>query len=249
MPRVKRTNRRRGGVARRRRAIPRAPRLLDGFTIVRRQPPSYIANSAISGVAQVSNPASGSGLNMIVLGTPVAHPIFTNTYSVPFAAAFTLDMLSQYLDLTGISDQYKISNVELRFQYNASDVAGIASNNTNQPTFLPMLKYVIDYDDGSVETPTQLQAKMGLRSKALSGGKQHSVRFSPRVADAVYATSLTTGYAVPARPMFLDSQTANIPHYGIKGYLENFSLGSTSGGMTSCITIDVIYTVKLKGLQ
>jgi len=179
----------------------------------------------------------------------VAHPIFTGVYNVPFAAAFTLDMLSQYTDLTGISDQYKISNVELRFQYNASDVNGLPANNTNQPNFLPILKYCNDYDDGAIETVAALQAKMGLRSKPLTGGKNHSLRLTPRVADAVYGTSLTTAYAVPSKAMWLDSSLPAVPHYGVKGYIENLPLGTTAGGMTSCISIEVLYTVKLKGLQ
>lgn len=231
---------------RRKAAVPRAPRQ-GMFTIVRRQPTSYISNSSIAGVAQVINPPSGSGLNMIVLGTPVAHPIFGATFSVPFAAAFTLDMLSQYTDLTSISDQYKITNIGLRFQYNASDVTGVPIG-ASQPAFVPIVKYIPDYDDGSIETIFALQAKMGLRSVPLSGGKFHSMRLSPRVADTVFGTALVPGYATPSKTMWLDSSGPAVPHYGIKGYIENFPLSGTSV-LTSCITIEVVYTVKLKGLQ
>lgn len=229
--------------------ISRQPRLgqQGGFTVVRRLPTAFISNSSIAGVPQVSNPASASGTNMIVLGSTVAHPIFGATFSVPFAAGFTLDMLAQYTDLTNIADQYKITNVELRFQYNASDIAGQPIG-ASAPATIPILKYVADYDDASLETVTALQAKQGLKSKALTDGKFHSVRLSPRVADAVYGSSVSTAYAIPAKPMFLDAQSPAIPHYGLKGYFENLPLSST-GLLTTCITVEVAYTVQLKGLQ
>ena len=232
-----------------RRRVPRAPRLgqQGGFTVVRRLPTAYISNSSIAGVAQVSNPASASGTNMIVIGSTVAHPVFGATFSLPFSAGFTLDMLAQYTDLTNIADQYKITNVQLRFQYNASDVAGQPIG-ASAPATIPILKYVADYDDASLETVTALQAKMGLKSKPLVDGKFHSVRLSPRVADAVYGSTLASAYAIPAKPMYLDAQSPAIPHYGLKGYIENLPLSST-GLMTTCITIEVVYTVQLKGLQ
>lgn len=232
-----------------RRRVPRAPRLgqQGGFTIVRRLPTAFIANSSIAGVPQVSNPASASGTNMIVLGSTVAHPIFGATFSLPFAAGFTLDMLAQYTDLTNIADQYKISNVELRFQYNASDVAGQPIG-ASAPATIPILKYVVDYDDAALETVTALQAKMGLKTKPLTDGKFHSVRLSPRVADSVFGSTLVPAYAIPSKAMYLDAQVATTPHYGLKGYIENLPLSST-GLMTSCITIEVAYTIQLKGLQ
>ena len=231
-----------------RRRVPRAPRLgqQGGFTVVRRLPTAYISNSSIAGVAQVSNPASASGTNMIVLGSTVSHPVFGATFSLPFAAGFTLDMLAQYTDLTNIADQYKISNVELRFQYNASDIAGQPIG-ASAPATIPILKYVVDYDDAALETVTALQAKMGLKTKPLTDGKFHSVRLSPRVAAAVYGTSLANAYAIP-KPQWLDAQTSNTPHYGLKGYIENLPLSST-GLLTTCITVEVVYTVQLKGLQ
>jgi len=181
----------------------------------------------------------------MVVGGAVAHPVFGATFSLPFAAGFTLDMLSQYTDLTNIADQYKISNIELRFQYNASDIAGGPIGGA--PATTPILKYVADYDDAALETVTALQAKMGLKSKPLVDGKFHSVRLSPRVADAVYGSTVATAYAVP-KSMWLDAQSPAIPHYGLKGYIENLPLSST-GLLTTCITIEVVYTVKLKGLQ
>lgn len=214
-----------------------------GFTIVRKVGDIWLSNSQTSGVPLIGGE---KGSSILTLGTPEANPIFGGVYSLPFSMEFHLNDLSQYIDIQGICDRYKIVDVKVKAMYNATAVQG-SSVSASFPSFMPFIKYVTDQDDASVQPTTEMNAKMGLRSKTLAQGKLVSLRCKPRVAPLLYSGT-TSAYAVPGKPQWINSGYVDTPHYGIKGYLENFVLQSNAQA-TSCVTFELTYTVKVKDLQ
>lgn len=227
--------------------VPRAPRRLGtGYTVITRRVPSlYISNSTFFGTPVTTNPATSTVL--VTLGTAVAHPVFGNNFTIPFSLQFCLDHLSQFADLTDIADRYKIMNVDIKFQYNTDSVTGVPTSGQLQPNMVPSVVWIQDYDDSNVLTAAQLNAKMGVRRKALNNGSFHSIRVRPRIAANVFQGALTA-YSVPGKPQWINSSFPTVPHYGIKGYIENMYLGGLTGG-ASCITADITYKVAIKDFQ
>jgi len=231
--------------ARRRPRLPRNPAgSTGGFVLKRKVPDCWLSNTAAAGVAQVSG---GPATSFLVIGTPVAHPVFTGIYNVPFSMIFSLDQLAQYTDITAICDKFKITNVAVKVMYNATAVAGTAAT-AAYPSFMPIIKYITDSDDGVPQSALDLNAKMGLKTKTLANGKMVKLRCSPRVAAPIYQSAVATAYEVPNKATYINSTYPTVPHYGIKGYFENFSLQATANA-TSCATFEVEMTIKLKDLQ
>lgn len=233
------TNRRKNKRSNKRSKVPRAPRN-GGFVITRRVPTLYLSNSSTFGAPQITQPSGGQAL--IALGSPVVHPIFGNNFTVPFALQFTLDQLSQYTDIQQIADRYKITDVYVKFQYSSNNINGATSG-----PLVPSVCWVPDHDDGSTLTPTELNAKMGLRRVSLGDGKFHLIKIKPRVAGAVFQ-GLSTGYMVPNSSEYINSSYPTVLHYGCKGYIDGMYLGGV-GAFNSCISMDITYRVQVRDLQ
>jgi len=221
------------------------PLSTGGFTVVRKCSDVFLSNGSTAGTVLVRDKDNNVS-SIISLGTPEANPIFGGVYSVPFAMQFKLDDLAQYTDITNICDRYKITKVKLKAMYNATAITG-STVSAPYPSFMPLIKYVVDQDDDSPQTVDQLNAKMNLKAKTLSQGKLVSMSCRPKVAPAVY-NGIGTAYAIPGKSEWINSGYRTVPHYGIKGYLENFVLQSNSDA-TSCVTFQIEYTVKVKDLQ
>jgi len=226
------------------RRIPRAPRT-GGTIITRRLNTQYIANSSFYGTAVTTN--TGLSTVLCTLGTPVVHPYFGNNFTVPFSLQFSLDQLAEYTDFTNICDRYKILDVYVKLQYNTDSVAG-APNASGQPNMVPSVNWIPDYDDSTTLTATQINAKMGVRRKALNDGRFHSMSVKPRLAANAFNGALASAYTVPGKATWVNSAYPSVPHYGIKGFIENMYLGAIATG-TSCIAIDVTFKVAIKDLQ
>lgn len=172
--------------------------------------------------------------------------MFTGIYQIPFSFQFALQHLAQYTDITNIADRYKITKAVVRLQYNANAVAG-SPPSAALPSMLPMVKYVVDYDDASVQSPSNLNARMGVRTKHFgSGNKPITMTVRPKVS-ALLSTDTGIGFAVPTKATYVNTNNVDVTHYGIRGYIENMSLQDASQ-VCSCITIDVELHVTARDL-
>lgn len=240
LPRRPRRYRKKAPARRMRRRVPRALNQ-GGFSVTRQCTPIFISNSSVAGVTQQS-PASGTCA--LTLGTPVTNPLISGHYDVPFTMDFNLSQINGFTDFTNIADRYKITKVDVKILYNANAVAGSAALGTF-PSMLPIINWIPDHDDNGVQTAIQLREKMGLRSRTCGDGK--FVKFSVRPVPAnVLAPG--TAYAVPTKSQWVNSSYTTVPHYGIKGYFQNWSL-QTASSAVSCFTFELKYHIALRDLQ
>jgi len=217
---------------------------LGGFTIIRRYDPIYVVNGVIGG-----NPTN-TNTTVLTLGTPeLQSSIGVDIYNIPFAWSFDLKNLAQYTDITGICDRYKIVSAIVKVSYNANTATGTQDGSTGsgtaQASFMPLVNYIVDYDDDGFQPTQALRAKMGLKQRVFKNGNSQVVmKVAPRPAQPVYDSA----FAVPARTQWINSGYSGVTHYGLKGYLQNVSLGPNAKYI-SCFTFDVALKVQCKDLQ
>ena len=199
-----------------------------------------MSNSSSVGVPQQS---SGSS-TWLTLGTPEANPLISYHYNVPFSMSFTLSQLETYGDITAICDRYKLSKVDVKFLYSANAISGTGAASAG-PSMLPIVNYIVDHDDAAVQTCTKIREKMGLKTKTCGPGK--FVKTSLRPVPVVVSGSAGGQYIVP-KQVYMNSDYPSNPHYGLKGYFENWDL-QTLASATSAWSIEITYHVSCRDLQ
>lgn len=208
---------------------------LGGFTIQRRCALANVVGTGSLGVVTTSSSTN------VILGTPtVAQSGISGYYDVPFAFVFQLGDLQGYTDLTAIADKYKIVKADII----AQTTQNYGTSGALPPAFI---EYVHDWDDPTPADALTLCQKMGLKNKGFNSRGQIFMRTYPKVAQTIYS-SPTSSYAVPGRPVYINSTYYNVPHYGLKGVIRNMLLSPTTSSLNS-ITFDIKMTVHLKDLQ
>lgn len=133
------------------------------------------------------------------------NPIISST-TVPVTGAFNFyfGQLDQVSQLSAVFDQYRIAMIQIKFLPRAN----IASAGSNPP----LLYTVVDLDDSTSITTTQLQDYPGVR--ITEGYKPHTHTFVPSVAVAVYSGTFTS-FANESAP-WIDVASTTVQHYGVK---------------------------------
>lgn len=157
-----------------------------------------------------------------------------STAEVYGAYSFQLSSLANASEYTVLYDMYKISAVKWTLMPRGNSAeAGTNNNNTK-------VLSVLDMDDDDVPTSVdQLCQYESVKTTNLS--RDHSRYIKPKFARMIYKTSTTTGYGVGSG--WLDCNSTDIPHYGIKYCL----LRTTSGTVT--YDLKVTYYLSFKGVR
>ena len=210
--------------------------------LTRRLPEQNVYNNTVAGTMSASS-------STVIVGTPYQTPAFAGStyYNVPFTADFQLNDLINFTELTAISDKYKIKWVKIVAWCN-SNVASVAG--TGQ---LPSMLYCMDDDDVSMpaSNTTGLQTireKMGAKLKQWQQNKPITFFIRPKILSSVNGPVGTPVSSAVISSRFLDCAHSDIPHYGMKGYLQDVNLAATPAVYTQ-FKFDITYGVTLKGIQ
>jgi len=226
---------RRKRLARRPLRLRRAPST-GGFYIKRR-----MAYFAVQGSTTVSGLASSTNTSVLSLGTiSAAQSGGPNLFDIPFSMQFSLNQLDSASDITNIADKYRIVNALVKLT--TSNVALGAGAGL----VMPHVEYIVDHDDASTPSISQITQKMGVRNVGFNQRGQLAFYCKPKPTFQVY-NGVSTAYSIPARSPYLDCNNSDVPHYGIKGILRSVFLP----GATNCanIGVDIQMTVHAKDLQ
>lgn len=145
----------------------------------------------------------------------------------------TLLPLPNFSEFTNLYDQYRIDWVECKFTFSNN-----MSNVTSPGSTLPIMYLAKDYNDSKVagvtdlqQYATQQQWQLG-NAQGRDGIKTISVK--PNVDVALYQ-GLTTGYG-RGKPMFVDTSSPDVLHYGIKIAYDpiNYPAAATLVGYLAC---------------
>lgn len=219
-------------------------RLNNGMLkLTRRVIEQNVYNTAVAGTAA----ASGSA---VVIGTPYQTPAFAGSpyYNIPFSIDLALSDLLNYTDLTTIADKYKINWVRVKV-YATSNTA--SAGGTSQ---LPSLLYCVDEDDAVVpaSSTTGLNSIREKMSSKLRQFKQNgsglNIFFKPKITNVVGGPGAATSLSGVISAPYLDCSTPDIPHYGVKGYLQDVNLSATPSVYTQ-FKFDITMSVSIKDIQ
>lgn len=206
----------------------------------RKMPEINMYNTSVAGVYTLTTQ------NCVQMGTPVL--VYNTTYDIPFSMSFRLDSLINSTDLTNLCDQYKIkgARVKIYFNSNSASVGGSTS--------MPCLQYIVDHDDSTISgaTVNALREKAGVKFKTFSSNRNVlNINLQPRVSQAVYnnGTIQPIVYAVPTKPIWINSAYPGVEHYGVKGVLTNVNLPASGGVPSTMFKFDVELLLAAKDFQ
>lgn len=201
-----------------------------------------VYNTATTAVAA----ASGS---VVQIGTPYQTPAFVGStyYNIPFSMDVMLNDLLSFTELTQIADKYKINwiKVQLRATSNTASAGSVAQ--------LPSIIYSTDEDDAGIPASTTvglnaLREKMTSKVRSFESGRPLTMFFRPKVAMSVANSAGVATNAIVSGPKYIDCNHPDVPHYGLKGYLQDVNLASTASVYTQ-FKYDITVSVTLKDIQ
>lgn len=229
---------RRKRVARRKRYAKKA-RIGTKPTIIKRIGlPIRIANSASSYLPYAESDGNGS----LQVGTASADIL--NTSQVGASLQFKLESSVDYADLVALYDRYKIVGVKLKFLYQQN----IGSVGSTTGSILPILNYSFDADDNVVPASLiEVTKKQYCHTKIMNANRSFGLYIKPRQA----IQSSLAGADVNMKAQFNNCANADIPHYGLKMYINNWQANPGVGGsqLLNMLTIVPTYYFAMKDTQ
>jgi len=215
---------------------------IGNLTLTRRCVEQNVYNTASTAVAA----ASGS---VVVIGTPYQTPAFAGStfYNVPFSIDTQLADVINHTELTAIADKYKINWVKVKV-YATSNTASAGSISQ-----LPSILWSLDEDDAAIPASTtaglnSIREKMSSKYRQFKqNGGGISIFYKPKIANTVAGATGTVNAGVMSAP-FLDTVNDTVPHFGVKGYLQDVNLASTASAFTQ-FKFDIQMSVSLKDIQ
>jgi len=145
-------------------------------------------------------------------------------------AVSTLNM--PYADFTSLFDEYKICSVKMQI------LTGFNTSTLSATPNFPVCFIINDYDDvNSLTSTAQALEYQNCRTVSLgkdvhAGGIVHTMK--PKVQIQTYRTALTTGYSAKS-DQWIDNDQSDVPHYGVKLWLDPLYGAGTDFGRVEFI--------------
>lgn len=162
---------------------------------------------------------------------------------------FTFDKIVNYADLASNYDRYQIKGVQLKFTWSPSVVKkdGVNQIVGSNDQYAPHIRWHVDYDDSGVPSWAVLGADARTKTARILPYKPVSIFIKPKVLVQMYKTALSTGYG-PRRSPAIDTNDANVPHYGLKYAIRYPNLDAGEANADSNlgqVMVEYTYYVKM----
>jgi hypothetical protein len=167
---------------------------------------------------KVQRPDSSRLTNFTTILTYPLGGLFIDVATTAYGAnAIVLSSLTNYSAYTAIFDSYKIDLVEYKFTLRNTGVSGN----------FPSLVIYPDWDDSTSPANVGVaQSHPRAVTHCLTPTRPTcTMSLVPRIAQAAF-NGVFTGYSQPTGPMWIDSGSPGVAHYGIKW--AAFNLGDSS---------------------
>lgn len=195
-----------------------------------------LTNSGVGGLPALNQDGVGSFVQGSVVGGSLP-----GTFQFPLTAQFKLSSAIDHLDLTDLFDRYKITGVKLKilFQNNTSSVTGQSA--------LPVMYSAVDFDDNTPPTAyQQVLTKSYCKTRILNGNRTFSMFVRPRMLKELGSSSAGFAGNSSERSTWIDSTYPDVPHYGIKFWIDNWYSANDSNMI---LRIQPEYYLALKDVQ
>lgn len=206
-----------------------------GLYVVRKLPQIQSYGSGVAGVLTTYDPTG----SCLTLGAGVPRAGSLVMYDVPFSLKFRLNQLTNYSELTAISDKYKIKSVLVRLTFNHFTVTSPIGAG------MPWVEYEPDYDDSALPTVTNFREKMGTKTKHISTTKNYiKMGVRPRFT---MNTPAISGAVIANKKDYLNCANPDVDHFAIKGIIRNVYISGSAG--ESPFDWDISTSVVLRDIQ
>lgn len=136
------------------------------------------------------------------------------------AHKFALSDLGTYTDLSGLFDQYRISMVVMKVIQRSTSLSMIESN-ANNVLGMPILFWYIDLDDNTTPTEAGMRKNNRTHTQMFDVGKRvATIKVRPRFANNILDNASGTAQTLGKRSQWIDCAHAQVPHYGVKLYID-----------------------------
>lgn len=142
----------------------------------------------------------------------IQHTIPAGVPQYPVNIIFSLSQLPQAPEFTRLFDSYRIKGIHIT-----------AAPMTNSAlTLNPAYKmlWAVDLDDDTPAVLSEMLQRSAVHINNVTSGGNNAQIFNlnvrPRFQTEIYKTALTSGYGQGNPKLWLDTDDATIPHYGIK---------------------------------
>lgn len=179
----------------------------------------------------------------VSIGTPLSTGLAADSYWVPFSIAGNLNDVVNNSEFTSLYDKYFIKGYAIKINYKSPTSSDLTSNP------YPTIAWVQDYDDNSLpSTREQLREYANYKETPFTSTQQTVNIYirKPKHAQQLYDNNITSAYA--PRRGYIDCTYPTVPHYGIKGWLQDVYLPN-SGGINTLITISLVYYLQMKNVR
>lgn len=142
-----------------------------------------------------------------------------NAVHTPYQGAFstTLAQVANASELTALYDQYMITYVKYMFYLEIDPSAQAAAS-----AIYPKLYTVRDQDDSVVLSQNEMRERANLQIRVLNPNRPVVIGYKPNLLTQQWYNGVTNGFT-PAWSQWLDVSNANVPHYGFKFNIDNFT--------------------------
>ena len=248
MPMRRRAPRRRRP-ARRPRRVPRrglkAPRsqLKHYNYSFKLQPQSIVSDLSGQAGVVIVNPANSlkpiqpSDLTMV--GSSLGSLVSALDWSV--GAVFRLSDIANYSDFTEMYDAYKINSITVELQYLSNSAA--VNGNGILPTF-----YMYWDQDDAIQPPSlkNILGKQGVKKwQPTSSRLTKKFKFVPITANVAQDAASLQPVIVPNRSQWIDCLSANVPHYAIKLFTQDW-LTPAATPIVNVVRVHYTYNVSFR---
>lgn len=217
-----------------------------GFlSLIRKANLAVVSSNASPGSLAIADPSSTTSTPLVQIGTATLSPGFSSdVYDIPFSLQFSLGQLVSYSDITSLCDQYKLAGAYVRLFFNNN--LSIGQYNTTA-TSMPFVQYITDHDDALPPNVVNIRQRMGLKLKTFKNNSSYiGMMCRPVPSNDVYAEG--AAYGIPGRAPWINSANAFVPHYAIKGVINQVSLPGASDAVNA-FTFDVALKILGKDFQ
>lgn len=174
---------------------------------------------------------------------------FGTTLQFGLSANFQLQDVIESTDFTQLFDRYKIVGVKLKFMYQSttSPDSGVVS------TVNPIIDISFDGDDSDLPaSQTTVQVKGFNKTHLLNQNRPFKTYWTPRIDKVVYTSGVSTAYS-SERSCWLDCNSPQVQHYGMKAWITSWPFDQTNAGNPQKafgeLSIQPTYYIALKDSQ
>jgi len=147
-------------------------------------------------------------------------------------------------EFAAIFDQWRITSVTLRIDWNLNSYAVADISNTP-----PLLYVTPDYDDSSDANVSALLQYPGVRTHSFyqNGYTPFIMTIKPKPLKDIAGTGVLTGYSPDTSMPFIRTAEMTIPHYGIK--IATQTLGGSSAANTGFCMFTAYVDLEFVGVK